>query len=126
MNAIIDTCEYNNFEMVLQMIRDGANPNVTNVFGQTPLFYACERSSLYYIKSLIDVNADVNHQDKEGYTCMMRACETRRKDVISLLIQHGADMYIRNVYDQNVLGLMIQNNDRHMVQFLLDLGCVIE
>lgn len=69
----------------------GADVNVIDTYGQTPLFWAAGQKSREVIRILIDAGADVNLADPEGVTPLDAAC---RLDVTGrnarLLLRAGA------------------------------------
>ncbi len=51
-----------------------------------------------YIKDLLDVGAPVNHKDEYGFTPLDVASLKKNREVINLLLFHGAVVYIQDVF----------------------------
>lgn len=60
------------------------------IFGNTPLHEAIWKLEL--VKCLVEAGADVNAQSIHGHTPIMYAAFQQKFDVISYLIDHGADI----------------------------------
>lgn len=61
-------CRKGNVKSVKMLLDSGADPNVTNYFGQTPLLLACAADNSAIVKMLLDKNAvagDVVFEVKE-------------------------------------------------------------
>ena len=77
-------------EAVKQFIDEGADVNVKNKVGSTPLLYAAVHKEI--IELLIAKGADVNAKNNSGWTPLLMAVLGDRKEVIELLIAKGADV----------------------------------
>lgn len=79
----------------------GANVNYTDHALDTPLLYAiagvdADTYSITYIKLLIRMGADVNHQNNDGNTPLHYAAQNKALTIVELLLQHGAIRSINN------------------------------
>ena len=87
---------------VRELIRMGANVNVTNYKGQTALHTAAKAGFVEPVEILLAHGADVNAQDQNGDTPLHTACKSTIKDqtklqnVVNLLIAAKADLTIEN------------------------------
>ena len=76
--------------MVELLIGAGADVNLTNDYGVTPLSLACTNGSAAVVARLLDAGADPEVRT-EGETALMTAVRTGSVNVVELLIAHGAD-----------------------------------
>jgi hypothetical protein len=78
-------------EIVNQLIRHGANPNVPDKSLETPLHFAAREYQLEAAQCLIESGANPNAQDNHGNTPLWRAVfESRgRGDMIKLLLSQA-------------------------------------
>ena len=107
--------ETSNPELIKLLLKNGANPNLTDNLGKTSLHEAIDRSlisssdSSIYIKYLekinllLEANALVNAQDNDGNTplhiAVHRATTSSSEhapEIIELLLQHGANPLIKD------------------------------
>jgi hypothetical protein len=82
-----------NIGMVRECLKNGANPNMQDSYGKTPLGYAANAHHEYICALLIWYGADVNAKDKDGFTALMH---TTDDDVYTLLLEQGADIRIKS------------------------------
>jgi hypothetical protein len=81
---------------VQQMLLDaGADPNVANRAGKTPLHLAAQIGRLDKIHPLLRHGGDLNRQDANGDTALHLAASYGREDVALELMQLGADSNIK-------------------------------
>lgn len=93
-----------NTEAVRLLLGLGANPDIHDGNGSTPLIYATSRyqhgiAKCYDItKLLLEAGADPNIRGSEGMTAIRWAVTIPSGDfrVVRLLLQHGADPWIEN------------------------------
>jgi hypothetical protein len=69
----------------------GADPNIPDFQGDTPLIAAVMGDREEAARQLIRAGADVNHSDQAGGTPLMRAVELGRFKLLTLLLQSGAN-----------------------------------
>ena len=69
----------------------GADVNVADKWGNTPLSTAVMASHVACVKRLIVAGADVNVADKEGVTPLMWAANRGSVPIVKLLLERGAD-----------------------------------
>ncbi|MCR5220169.1 MAG: ankyrin repeat domain-containing protein, partial [bacterium] len=70
----IDLCALGEIGAVRQAIRDGANPNAHNQYGNTALMYAVNNNKdPEVINALLEAGADINAKNDNGETALMDA-----------------------------------------------------
>jgi ankyrin repeat protein len=104
--------------VLLKLLLDhGADPKITTIYNVTPLMVASgigwvqgvtyewsPEQTLETVKLLLDLGADVNAQDRlDGRTALMGAAHKGRNDVIQLLVQHGADLSLRDIGSRDTI-----------------------
>ena len=78
-------------DTVKLLIREGADVNLCDSDGVSPLMFACENEEgVDTIKLLIENGADVNALQNDGCTALMIACSNQSSDNAQLLINKGA------------------------------------
>jgi ankyrin repeat protein len=79
----VDTCR--------RLVSLGAESDVIDVNGQTPLYYAIKGIDLETVEFFIrECGVDVNNEDNKGITPLVFAKRTGKKQMVNLLMEHGA------------------------------------
>ena len=73
-------------EIVKALLAAGADVNMTNDNGQTPLHYASSRNREDIAKCLLEAGAHINAADKLGNTCLHRAASRGHLSMVKLLL----------------------------------------
>ncbi len=99
---------YNKTEMVKFLLDNGANPNVSHIFGSILLYASMTEASEglqgKIVKLLINSEASLNVKDYNGNTALMKASEYAQGiNVVKLLIDSGADLDLKNNKDKTAL-----------------------
>jgi ankyrin repeat protein len=76
---------------VKALLDKGVSANAKSEYGQTPLFFACDRGYLEIVKLLVDRGADVNVEDTFYHaTALSWAARKERMEIVKILLDHGA------------------------------------
>ena len=77
---------------ILHIIHSGADVNMGDICGKTPLIVAAEKGYNHIIIALIDEGADANKGDNMGVTPLMNAAQNGAEDCLCTLLGLGADV----------------------------------
>ena len=80
----------NDLKHLESLVRDGADVNVKDSKGETPLMYAAVAGSPEAMRFLVDHGADVNARNEIGATALIWSATDLAK--VRLLVDHGADV----------------------------------
>lgn len=83
---------------VLQFIHTG-NVNVKDEDGYTPLHNAVSRKHHAVARVLIPL-VNINQQSKSGFTPLMNAAAYGDNTMVTMLLEAGADVGLRNIYGE--------------------------
>jgi ankyrin repeat protein len=106
-------------ECVNVLIKAGANVNIANSSGETPLFVASMSKRVEVVKALIQAGADVNIANRQGETPLFIAAMWGGDsgiEVVKLLIEFGADV---NIADENGETPLLQARSGSEIEALL-------
>ena len=97
----------NGEQSLLSMIEQNElTPNTENNEGFTAFMLAVDESySLEWLNKLIELGANINHQDKNGNTALHYAAMVDNAEICQLLLEKGADKNIKNSEDMIALEL---------------------
>ena len=73
------------------MVRQGADVNAMNDDGETPLYAACFIGDIEAASILLNAFADPNLLTKEGSSCLHNAVQAHNIDLVSRLLECGAN-----------------------------------
>ncbi|CAB0038587.1 unnamed protein product [Trichogramma brassicae] len=108
---------YGHKRIVDLLLRNGADPNLANAEGLTPLHLIVKSCSdndeliglFFKIVDEIQRTVQINAQDKLGQTALHYALLGRDKTVVELLLRNGADPNLANVEGLTPLHLIVKS-----------------
>lgn len=104
--ALLDASYHPVLEIMRLLIENGANPNIFNVDGQTPLMAATKSGAVDASRLLINSGAEINIKGYGGNTPMhWSMTEGDYPSIVNLLIEHGANLGIRNDIEKTALDM---------------------
>jgi ankyrin repeat protein len=129
-NSLLAIARSGTADQARKAISNGADINEKNLYGVTPLIFACANKDTEIAKILIEAGADVNVEAAGGYTPLFYAVEINRDniiEIINLLIISGANIEHKNYKGQTVLLYAAEMNDNEkIIQILIDLKADID
>jgi len=94
-----------NFKVTQLLIEEGADVNLRNESGTTPLHRAVIGGDAMTILLLLKNGANPNSQDNDGTSPLMKAAVWDHPHIVRLLLQYGADPNIRDNYGRRAYDL---------------------
>jgi hypothetical protein len=106
-----------NVAAVKELLAKGADANTKSPYGQTPLFFACDRGNVEIVKMLLDKGVDVNAKDTfYNSTALSWAATKQNVEIVRLLLDKGASDV------DGVLMSGVQNGNVDMVKVAVESG----
>lgn len=115
----------NNIAEVERLLQNGLNVNSKNEYGDCALHVAVNQNLLPMTRLLLRNGARVNSRNRYyGDTALMRALDMQpiNLDMINFLLDHGANINVRNSDGDTVLIKASRNGSLEVVRLLLDRG----
>jgi hypothetical protein len=106
-------------EKAQKALKNGANVNIQDGYGYTPLHYASWHGHDAIVSLLLENDADVNIQDKWGCTPLHRAAWNGNETALSMLLENGADYTITNNKGETPLELAQQQKMQNCVAAII-------
>jgi ankyrin repeat protein len=119
-------------EIALQLIHRGANIEITNRSGESPLIIACNALNKNIVTALLDRGANINKQTLDGNSALMYACNWLSRaspfaeEIIMQLIDRGANINITNIRGESVFSNALNFKNKNVIMALLDRGVEID
>ena len=112
---------YNNdYKMVEEAFKEGADVNMKNDNGAWFLLVASGHGNARMVNLLLEKGIDVNITDDYNNTALSTAVRNAKYDVVELLLEKGADINKKNDDGDTPLIHAINFEDYDMVQLLLE------
>ena len=109
-------------EMAVELVlNDGVDADIPALCNRTPLMWASPSSSSMMIKTLIDLDADVNAQRTDDKVApLYLAVWLNNYMATRLLLEHGADINQRCKLGSSPLNVAVKNNCENVAKRLLE------
>jgi len=130
--AVICAAANSDYKSAELLIKAGAEVNVKDNLGWTPLMYAADvAKGVEMISLLLDNGADQNIRNNDGDTPLIKAVSgnynpTSRLATIRLLVEKGADIHATDPSGRSVLIRAVVNGNAEIVSYLLNKGTKLE
>ena len=106
-------------DVAMFLIENGAEVNVTDTNGNTPLIFIIHKiGNLEITQRLLENGAAVNAQNRTGETALMYAAWRGHSDIVQLLLENRADVNIKNRQGDTALTLAESKGHLEIVQML--------
>jgi ankyrin repeat protein len=107
-------------EIVVVLLKAGADVNAKMQGGYTPLLIAASRKSSEIMTVLVKAGADVNAADEiDGNTPLMMVQDA---EMVGLLIKGGANVNAKNKHGKSVLNCAQTNKNQQVAEELIKAG----
>ena len=132
-------------EIVLLLIRNGANVNAKDDKGRTPLHIAVGEGHMETVRALVSAGADLTARDKRRETSLHAAAKGKITDYVvgktfeqdriivealpgitRFLVESGADIHAKASFGDAPLHLAASNGHTEVVQLLISLGAKVD
>ena len=105
--------------MIQLLLEKGADFNMKNSYGETPLIIASEKGYCHAIQILFDweqksgMKLDLDARDRYGATALIKAAERNHVSVVRLLLNHKASVNLYDYYGFTALHAAIYEPNRN-------------
>jgi ankyrin repeat protein len=121
LSNLMHICGLVNFKDGIQILIDrGADINLPDTNGITPLYLACQEGHKDIVKLLLDKQADINVQITYGATPLYVACDGGHRDIVKMLLDKQADVNLQTTNGITPLYISCKEGHTDIVKMLLD------
>ncbi len=121
--ALHFACWKGYLEVVKILLKHNADLNIQSSSGQTPLMLAVIHNHPEIVKILLKNNANVNLKTKLGWqTALMQASAKGNIDVVTLLLQKGADVNEIDINGKSAIQIANESGFSEIAQILNNAG----
>ncbi|XP_023319360.1 ankyrin-1-like [Trichogramma pretiosum] len=121
--------KYDNIDVAELLLRNGANPNLANEEGLTPLHHICQRSRIFYCIEIkfLSINDELNQQvhidarDKSGNTPLHLALRQNNRIAVKSLLKRGANLNLTDAEGLTSLHLIYLMGYHGWTKMLLEI-----
>ena len=113
-------------EMIELLIRRGADVNIENHFGDSPLLQAVYRGDHGLVELLIERGANIDHKNRFGDTPLREAARRDLIVMVQILVDRGANLNMQNRHGETVLHAAVRRGNHSMVRVLVAGGAGVD
>jgi uncharacterized protein len=133
--ALLNACLERDIEKICALVESGANPNIRDEFGDSPLnLLANSHGSVFgnldfipAIKSLLDAGAKIDQKSRsEGLTPLHQALESCNENIAMFLIEKGANCNSKDRKGRSILMTGLKRCTEQLVIKLLSKGASVD
>merc|ERR1712228_220836 len=121
--ALLSAAKVGDEEVVEYLLKNDADPNISNSDQICPLLIASHRGHIEVVKELLkSKRTDINKKDSRGRTALMVSCAEDRKDVVKELLKFKhIDMNAKDIqnYNWNCLMWCIYRKNEEIMSMIL-------
>jgi len=118
-SALILAALENKMDVCKILIQNGANTSLKDENGMTALMHAIIAGAPEGIETLIE-HTDPNLGDNRMQTALHFACAKGRIDTVKLLVQHQANLDVKNAIERTPLHVASRNGNQDIVKLLAE------
>ncbi|XP_076128392.1 ankyrin repeat and SOCS box protein 2-like [Alosa pseudoharengus] len=114
-----------NVECVELLLKNGADPNIPDISGESPLYKACELNNDTLVELLLQSGSNARRTTNKGLTPLHEAARNRNLAMCRLLKVAGGKIYAKSSYGVEPLFTAAQGGCPEVVKYLIRHGAIV-
>jgi serine/threonine-protein phosphatase 6 regulatory ankyrin repeat subunit B len=119
---LIESAWHDRVDDIKDALNAGANIEVVDGKGMSPLVWASLRGNLKSVSLLLEKGANVNCQNRAGWTPLIQASAHGHLAVVRVLLESGADVNKATIHDESALMFTAGEGYLDIVELLIANG----
>ncbi|XP_048062494.1 ankyrin repeat and SOCS box protein 2 isoform X1 [Megalobrama amblycephala] len=107
---------------VESLLENGADPDISNMDRETPLYKACEKENPAMVAMLLNYGASVNKNCIQGWTALHESVCRNNVEICEMLVKAGAKVNMPNMYGITPIFVAAQSGKVDALRMLLKNG----
>jgi len=120
--TLLEAAEAGSSADVLTLLADGADANVRDASGTTPIMYAAHYGDFLLVDALIEAGADVTLANQFGTSAITEAAILGHAQILSALVAAGADANFENPEGETPIMAVARTGNVDAANVLVDAG----
>ena len=116
--ALMHAVHKGKFDIVKELLNKGANPNIHDHLGNSPIIEASYQNYIEIVKILLKHESKINHKDRNGITALIEASQSGHEDIVKILLQNGAAINVQDKKQRTALDYAQQKKYETIVNML--------
>ena len=117
-SVLLEASSGGNTDMVRSFLDNGANIEIKNEVGATPLIFASAKGQKEVVALLLDKGANVNAKTTTGITPLMAAAAGGYPEIVKLLLAKGADVSAKDQQGRTAFSMAQASGDSQVADLL--------
>eukprot|EP00833_Pecoramyces_ruminatium_P001730 jgi/Orpsp1_1/1175762/evm.model.c7180000055119.2 len=117
---------YTHIDQVKFLVERGADINVIDGYGHTPLMIASGHGRIKTVQYLVNNGADIHKKNAKGYNALLLSSKYGHFLVLKYLVEKGAHLNEKNNKGDNVLHLSVRHGNLSIIKYLIKSGVSVE
>lgn len=117
-SALLIASKYGHYEIVKHLIDEGADPEIRDKFGFTPILMAITENRIDVLATLLGYGVLLERRDDNYDTPILAAIRCNNLDAVRMLISAGSDLTVKTKDDKSIFSLADELKNEDIIKTL--------
>jgi len=113
---------YTHIDKVKFLVERGADLNVIDGYGHTPLMIASGYGKMSIVQYLVEQGADIHKKNAKDYTALLLSSKYGHFSIVRFLVENGANLQDKNYKGDNALHLCMRYGNLDIIKYFIENG----